>query len=305
MAYIKVDNESRDHILKQIKERYPSFNGEPVLSRMINTLKTQAPDDWRFTISPSARFFVVDRATKVKILGYSYKDFGKDIGQEIQKYIEEDNTSAIYGRLKQFIKVYIEGLKRIDLDIIHELKTAYPPEEGEIAEEKRIMIKSKEEMSHAILIKEKKFSARPNAVVLGDGEVGELWVRQSLNWININNPNLEYLYFERLTPQGINKAQRKVFSYDMKGVLIPLDMPGCPQKALVCGPAVDKSVFKSPREFRSDTYWMLPTYLDNRYIGLDFREREPSNEDFGPLSRNEMAELYFLKKIIAAAKGRF
>ncbi|MBI5603080.1 MAG: hypothetical protein HY879_06970 [Deltaproteobacteria bacterium] len=156
MAHIEADNESRDHLLKRIKERYPSLNGKPILNRMINTLKAQAPDDWRFSVSPSARFFVVDMVTKVKFL----------------------------------------------------------------------------------------------------------WVRQSLNWININNPNLEYLYFERLTPKGINKALRKVFSYDVEGVLIPLDIPGCPQKALVCGPVVDKSDFKNPHDFKSDTYWMLPTYLD-------------------------------------------
>jgi len=40
-------------------------------------------------------------------------------------------------------------------------------------------------------------------------------------------------------------------------------------------------------------------------LDLDFREREPEKAEDGPLNRNEIAELYLLRKIVGEAQKKF
>uniref|UniRef100_A0A7V4G7Q2 Uncharacterized protein n=1 Tax=Desulfobacca acetoxidans TaxID=60893 RepID=A0A7V4G7Q2_9BACT len=294
---------NENHILVQVQNRYNIHNATIMLRRVKKALATQAPRDWRFTQSPSARFFVVDLDTKVKILGVSYRDWGTQLVESLQKAISEDKVEDWTKGLEGLLKEYLEALANPRLDIVHDLRTAYPPQKGEIGEEKRILAAIKEQLAHPIVLMEKKLSARPNAIVVSEQE---LWVRQHLNWVNPKNPNKEYFLFELLTPLGINKAQRKIFSYTANGeVREELDgVAGCPQGS-------DECLLRQPTGklltagHRTDAYWTLPTYPDRRLMDLEFREREPDKAEEGPLRRNEIVELYILRKLVEAARKKF
>lgn len=292
-----------DHILQQARNRYHLKDPQAMLARVMAALQGQAPADWRFTQSPAARFFVVDLETQVKILGVSYREWGQEIVQEFQQAIQANQVAAVMVALPRFIKDYVQGFYRPDLAICHDLVTAYPPQKGEIGEKKRILAAAKEQLEHAVPLQEKKLAARPNAIVVSEAE---LWVRQHLNWVNLRNPNKEFYFCERLTPKGINKTQRRIFSYTSNGTVRPEAIPvsGCPLQASECYLHLNK-----PPEFggayRTDAYWTLPTYLDRRLLDLDFRERQPDKADDGPLHRDEVVELYLLRRLVQAARSSF
>lgn len=276
---------------------------EEMLERVTGALATQAPEDWRFTQSPSARFFVVDLETQVKILGVSYRDWGRNMLKQIQEAIQKDEVADLSQDIGKFIDSYVEGLYKPDRKIGHELVTAYPQKGGEIGEEKRLFAGIKERLEHAVPLQEKKLAARPNAIVVSRDE---LWVRQHLNWVNLQDANKEFFLFERLTPRGINKCQRKIFSYTSNGIVkeeATITVTSCPQRASVCWLEVQKT--DSWQNYRTDAYWTLPTYLDQRLIALDFRDRQPEKAEAGPLSRDEVVELHFLRRLVQAARSRF
>ncbi len=289
---------NQEHILQQIQERYElkDTEGRLLLERVVAALKGQAPPDWRFTQSP---------ATQVKILGVSYREWGREIVEEFQEAIQADRVAAVIAALPQYIEAYMEGFYNPDLAICHDLVTAYPPVKGEIGEKKRLFAAAKEQLEHAVPLQARKLAARPNAIVVGEDE---LWVRQHLNWVKLRDPNKEFYLCERLTPQGIDKTQRRIFSYTSNGNLNPEGelIPGCqqkPPKRAGCYPCLDKPSACSP-EYRTDAYWTLPTYVDRRLIDLDFRERQPDKDD-GPLNRDEVVELYLLRRLVQAARRKF
>jgi hypothetical protein len=288
------------HIINQAKERYRIENFALILDRVINTLESQAPEDWRFTISPAARFFVVDFESQVKILGFSYRDAGVEVVKEIQQNIIENKIENL--EFDRYINSYLQNLRDPSKKIIHHLRTAYPKTKGEIGEEKRILTTIKSQISHIIPIQEKKFSARPNAIVMTNGK---LWVRQHYNWMDMSNPNKEYFLFEQLTYEGINKSQRKIFSYAINGdVKEVCTLKGCPNNYGECFPKIKKDDYLSI-SFKTDSYWTLPTFLDRRLLDLEFREREPEKAEDGPLNRNEIVELYLLRKIVGEIRKKF
>ncbi len=293
----------RDHILQQIRERYKLDNPRPLLDRVMAALQEQAPEDWRFTQSPAARFFVVDLATQVKILGVSYRDWGREIVHQVQQAVRADQVAEVIGKLSQYSEGYVQGFYLPDLAVYHELMTAYPRQRGEIGEKKRMLAASKEQLEHAVPLQSKKLAARPNAIVVS---ATELWVRQHLNWVNLSNPNKEYYLCERLTPQGINKCRRRIFSYTSNGDVRLEDIPvtGCPQPSSECYLHLAKPPEFS-QAYRTDAYWTLPTYLDRRLLDLDFRERQPDKADDGPLNRDEVVELYLLRRLVQAARSHF
>lgn len=298
MAYIEIDEA---HILERIKGRYNEVECNEVLNRVKNALEQQAPEDWRFTVSPTARFFVIDYKTQIKILGFSYRNFGKEIIEEIRKNILENTTKNIINNLKYYVDQYTNALSQPDIRIIHQLRTAYPKKEGEIGEEKLIYTSIKEKLAHIIPIREKKIAARPNAIVI---EENELWVRQYLNWMDMNNPNKEYFLFEQLTENGINKARRKIFSYTINGDIKEESLLlGCHHGQEFCFQNINKEILSL--NFRADSYWTLPTYLDRCLMDLEFREREAEKSEDGPLNRDEIVELYFIRRIVKEAKNKF
>jgi len=289
MAYIIVNE---NHIINQIVQRYKLEieYAKSILKEIVATLKQQAPDDWRFTISPSARFFVVHLPSQVKILGFSYKEAGADIVRAIQKSIKNNTIHNI--NLDRFVNMYLEALNNSNLKIIHHLRTAYPKEKGEIGEEKRIISSLKRELSHIILFQEKKFSSRPNALIIK----GQLWVRQQYNWIDMRNYNKEYFLFKQLTPKGIDETKRKIFLYTINGdVKEEADLPGC-RHSFNCFLTISKP--ENSGNFRTDSYWSLPTYIDRRLLDLEFREREAERAEEGLLKKDEIVELYILRNLI-------
>jgi len=76
---------------------------------------------------------------------------------------------------------------------------------------------------------------------------------------------------------------------------------GCPDGREECFIKIKKDAFSS-NSFRKESYWVLPTYLDRRLLDLDFREREPEEAKEGPLNRNELVEIYFLRRIVEEAR---
>jgi hypothetical protein len=295
MAYIIVNE---NHIINQIVQRYKLEieYAKSILKEIVATLKQQAPDDWRFTISPSARFFVVHLPSQVKILGFSYKEAGADIVRAIQKSIKNNTIHNI--NLDRFVNMYLEALNNSNLKIIHHLRTAYPKEKGEIGEEKRIISSLKRELSHIILFQEKKFSSRPNALIIQ----GQLWVRQQYNWIDMRNYNKEYFLFKQLTPEGIDETKRKIFSYSVNGdIKEETDLSGCPY-CPSCHLPIKK--LESFINFRTESYWSLPTYIDRRLLDLEFRERSADKTEEGPLNKDEILELYFLRNLIEKVRRK-
>lgn len=69
------------HIKSRIIERY-GYNeekAEEIVKRIKDAILKNVPDDWRFTESPTARFFVIDEDSGVKILGLTYRDVNRNI----------------------------------------------------------------------------------------------------------------------------------------------------------------------------------------------------------------------------------
>jgi len=288
---------NEDHIKCRIIERYSNLEADKILERIKDAIEKNVSDDWCFTESPSARFFIADEESGVKILGLTYRDINGDIVQEIQKNIR--NTEYIFENIERLTDRYIEGLKSPNAKIVHNLRTAYPKgEQGTIGEEKQVFLTIKERLAHTIAIQARKIAARPNAIVSKDREI---WVRQHLNWLDLSDPNEEYLFFEKLTKSGIDRRFRRIYSYDVKGNIkkIEVDIDCTIDK--LCNISIPKGDLSILERYRTENYWTLPTYLDRRFIDLDFAERYPKEE---PLSPEEVIELFFLKKIMERARGR-
>ena len=287
--------------MERVLERYKLENPEEILERIVRTLEKEAPNYWRFTESITVRFFVIDFPSKVKVLGFSYRDFGKEIVAEIMDKIVKNNVQTLRMNLANFIDRYVKSLFNPDTKIVHQLRTAYPKESGEIGEEKKVFSASKEQVSHIIPLREKKMAARPNAVVL---DQANLWVRQHMNWVNMKDSNKEYLLFEKLTRKGIDKSQHRIFGYSSNGHLEEIPLQGCPAGySNRCYRAGFQSAV-GRAGYRTESYWVLPTYLDLRMLDLDFRERFPDKTEEGFLNKEELVELYFLREVVEAAEKK-
>lgn len=92
---------NEDHIKCRIIERYGNLEADKILKRIEDAIENNVPDDWRFTESPTARFFIVDEESGVKILGLTYRDINRDIVEEIQENIE--NTKYIFRNIDKLI----------------------------------------------------------------------------------------------------------------------------------------------------------------------------------------------------------
>ncbi len=96
----------------------------------------------------------------MKILGVSYRDWGKEIVQEFQQAIQSDQVAALIAALPHYIESYVQGFYQPEVAICHDLVTAYPPVKGEIGEKKRLFAAAKEQLAHAIPLQAKKLAAR-------------------------------------------------------------------------------------------------------------------------------------------------
>jgi hypothetical protein len=57
-----------DHIIHQLKIRYPNAEHDKVLNRVTESLRHGSSEEWCFTESPAARFFIVDYESGIKLL---------------------------------------------------------------------------------------------------------------------------------------------------------------------------------------------------------------------------------------------
>jgi hypothetical protein len=289
MADIKLTKTSRDHCIKRIVERYNNFDDASagvVVDRVFNALKNQTPLDWRFTTSPWARFFVLDQETKVKLLGISYRNAGSDLLAELELYCGkrplppgkskgEYGIDAFMNNLDGFRRRYRDLLFDPVPSIAHDLKSAYPPGiEGVNHMEKLIAKGILGLTGQPEVMSPSGVASRPNVIVAPTGKDGGycVWARQYGAWSlpNHDRPGTEYLYFEQLTPQGLDKSHRAVFRITPDGEATRLATPTCPHEAALC-------LFKAPRgqdcippNLRSESYWTLPVLLDRCYYDLDY-----------------------------------
>lgn len=64
------------HVKCQFELRYRVFadRADEIINRVMGALSENTPDDWRFTESPSSRFFIIEETSCAKFMGLSYRD---------------------------------------------------------------------------------------------------------------------------------------------------------------------------------------------------------------------------------------
>jgi hypothetical protein len=289
-----------NHIKEQFIKRYGHYKHQVdiIFNRLINTLETRTPKDWRFTESPTSRFFIIDLETSAKFLGLSYRH-GK-LTPAIVKQIEENchQPDILYRRLGSFVKDYIEEVNMSNLPIVHVIKTVYGKKNAEIGEEKRLFKEVQQNLFHIIPVKAKKIASRPNAVIKEDGS---LWVRQYLNWIGMEKGSKEYYLFQPLTSSGIDKNQYSICQFTENGDIrmFPVKQISCdmPSVAEIKADIFEENNVSS--NIRAENYWHVPTFLDRRFIDLEFQARK--NELKKP---EDIVQYHFIKIIIKSARER-
>jgi hypothetical protein len=288
------------HIKEQFIHRYRHYKDQVdiIFNRLINTLENNTPGDWRFTESPSSRFFIIDLETSAKFLGLSYRH-GEQT-PNIVKQIEDNchQPEILYRQLDSFVKRYIDEVKMPNLPVVHVIKTVYGKKNAEIGEEKRLFKEVQQNLFHIIPLKAKKIASRPNALIKEDGS---LWVRQYLNWIGMEKGSKEYYLFQPLTSSGIDKNQFSICQFTENG-----DIKMFPVKKMSCDmPSVSdikSEIFEAngvSNNIRAENYWHVPTYLDRRYIDLDFQARKKALNQ-----TKDIVQYHFIKQIIEDARKR-
>ena len=263
MAIIKITEESRKHLVNRAQQR---FNCQPkdaaeYIENFIEVLENQSPDDWRFTRSPVAKFIIYDQKSSFRILGRTYRDVGKDFLEKLKilKFIKNSPEKEHQEAIRILAQEYLAIIQGPDAKIIHELKTIYSKDK-DIGELKNSYKSARIDLSHLIPINARRIATRPNAIVT---ENNELWVRQK-ELIKIPQ-EIDYLFFERLTKEGIDKSYVYIYSHDFSGN-IKLHQKYQTGK----GPIY---LFKSKlsEDLHTASYWSLPTYIDTIYLDLKYR----------------------------------
>lgn len=259
MAHIIITDSSRKHLICRAIERFKK-NAEVAsmhIARIKSVLENESPDDWRFTRSPVAKFLIYDSQTGFRILGRTYRDVGRDLIAKLEEPEFDDY------KVKGIADEYLSAIKRPDARIIHELKTIYKAGQ-DVSELKNTYLDERKSLLHIIPIDVRRMAARPNAVIEG----WELWVRQE-ELLSIGGASYEYLLFERLMRCGIDKSFVKVYIHDVHGNIKHDDS----RNFMAHSEPHFAARHRLPNEFRTATYWSLPTYLDACYLDLDFKRR--------------------------------
>ena len=94
----------------------------------------------------------------------------------------------------------------------------------------------------------------------------ELWVRQK-ELIKIPQ-EIDYLFFERLTKEGIDKSSVHVYTRDTQGnIKLYEEYQVCKEPIIVTKATLLKG-------FHTASYWALPTYIDTLYLDLEYRSEK-------------------------------
>lgn len=295
------------HVMDRVKQRYPQMkNLEHIVPRVVKSLETNTPVDWRFTESATSRFFIVDQESGAKFMGMTIRN-SKKIQETIQ-FIQKNmkNTAIMLKELDNEIQIYQDEILNPNLNITHHIRTVYPKgDKSDISQEREMFEKIRDAVGHVVPIASRKLGSRPNAIVAPDGA---LWVRQYMNWMDLKNSSpKEYYLFQPLTrDSGITKNTFRIFSYDANGNLITHK-----ERTINCDnyrPGIKdfKDEFTA-NDIRTESYWKVPTYLDRRLIDLDYKERyskELLENEEEPITPDELIELYYLRKIVQKAKEK-
>jgi hypothetical protein len=300
---------NRKHIKERLEDRYKNCAGraDEIINKVETILEKNTPHDWRFTESPSSRFFIIEEETGAKFMGMSYRSGAEShkIIREIQKNV--NNLKILFHNLNSYVDSYIVEVLNPNLPLAHEIRTVYPRKKGDMAEEKRLFETTRTAVTHIIPLASRKIASRPNAIV---DTHNTLWVRQYMNWVSMKPGSKEYYLFHPLTKEGLIRNRCALFSYSENGDVKKLpehqikgQFPAiCALKADIVSQAQNENMKIEP-DIRSESYWRVPTYLDRRLIDLDFKERYSSLSDKGlseseKISSSELVELYFLRRIV-------
>uniref|UniRef100_A0A832A141 Uncharacterized protein n=1 Tax=Desulfacinum infernum TaxID=35837 RepID=A0A832A141_9BACT len=285
------------HIIDRLMERFRLDQTQAcdVFDRVRTTLESHTPDDWRFTDSPSSRFFVVEERTRAKFFGMSYRTSseGKKLVDTLRSRLHD--PSGLARDMGTIVKDYIQEIQCPDLRVVHDMRTVYGTgPKAHIAEERVLVEQSRASVTHTVPFYARKIAARPNAAVLEDGT---LWVRQYINWVGQDPNGSEYYVFQPLTKQGVDKSQFRVYAHAHNGAFQKVD------ECCVCANPDCRPNFptwKKPSDVRTESYWKLPTYLDMLLADLDYCERYAAKG--APFSAEDLQLLYWLRRIADAAR---
>jgi len=266
MAIINIAKESRKHLICRAQQRFncPPEDAAKYIDNFIEVLKNQSPDDWRFTRSPVAKFLICDEKSGFRILGRTYRDIGKDFLERLK--ITKLNVNSP-GRehqkvIQKLVQEYLKIIQDPNAKIIHELKTIYSKDK-DIGELKYSYKSTRINLAHLIPINAKRIATRPNAIVT---ESDELWVRQS-ELIKIPQ-EIDYLLFECLTKEGIDKSYVHIYAHDFNGNVKLY------QKYQAAKEPIYLPKLKLSGTLHTASYWALPTYIDTIYLDLKYRSEK-------------------------------
>lgn len=111
---------------------------------------------------------------------------------------------------------------------------------------------------------------RPNSIIT---EYEVVWVRQD-ELLRLSSKDLEYLVFERLTPNGIDKSVIRVYTHDRnRNIKFEENMT----KQRSSNP-IFLTRHQLSSDFRTTSYWSLPTYIDAEYLDLKYKQEKCPTE---------------------------
>jgi len=299
MANLIISDESLTHLKKRLIERFPGsgINSEDEAEKLVNKVKEimekNSPEDWRFTTSPSAKFIIAyGKNFEFRFLGRSYRDLNEK-GKEIKRTLSKEFLSS--EELQKLAAEYRNILFSPNCQIYHELKTVYSHSQ-DISEEKMIFERIISTLPHTIPITGKRIALRPNALIVSD----ELWVRQGEYFDfskETNKDYEEYLIFQKLTKEGIDKSKISIYTLNKQG---HLKYAGEEIREIKKFPQLNKTCYG-----RSQSYWILPTYIDALYMDLIYTKDHWDGDEKYPLNSKEMLLLARIEKILKIVKESF
>jgi len=231
------------------------------IERIKKVLEENAPEDWRFTRNPVAKFLICDLETDFRIVGRTYRNVGEEIINELKA------TNLKKDKVKELTTKYLELIEKPDPAICHELKTIYRRDQ-DISELKTSYRAARKDLPQVIPLDAKRIATRPNAIIIKEGE---LWARQE-ELLSLGDRSLEYLLFEKLTPSGIDKSSIRVYTHDSQGNIRLERMEKRSATPLFL------KRHDLPSHFRTASYWSLPTYVDAEYLDLKYKEEHYPTE---------------------------